>query len=167
MDENDNENNSISSFFEERRENLEEEDDTESNFSNEHEKKKNNFDFVPIIDSSDINKKSQVSSINKKSLSLSITLKNCECIIDSNTKKTKKTLLKEKDIQNNDACYKYNLSLNKNNLFNTAITPIKKKCNDDKIFNGEFQFQKLNFNTKKDLNEKSNKENNKNIIKKC
>lgn len=162
LDENDNDNNSISSFFEERRENLEEEDDTESNFSNEHEKKKKNFDFVPIIDSSDINKKSQVSSINKKSLSLSITLKNCECIIDSNTKRTKKTLLKEKDIENNDACYKYNLSLNKNNLFNTAITPIKKKCNDDKIFNGEFQFQKLNFNTKKDLNEKSNKENNKN-----
>lgn len=165
MDENDN--NSISSFFEERRENLDEEDDSESNFNNMHEQKKGNFDFVPIIDSSDINKKSQVSSINKKSLSLSITLKNCECIIDSNIKKTKKSLLKEKDNNNehNDTNdYKYNLRLNKNNLFNTTITPIKKKCNTDKLFNDEFQFQKLNFNTKKDLNEKSNKENNKNEL---
>lgn len=158
-----NENNSISSFFEERRENLDE-DDTESNFNDVHEKKKDNFDFVPIIDSSDINKKSQVSSINKKSLSLSITLKNCECVIDSNTKKTKKNLLKEKDNEKNDIGYKYILSLNKNNLFNTTITPIKKMGNDDKLLNDEFQIQKLNFNIKKDLNEKSNKENNKNEL---
>ena len=166
----DNDNNSISSFFEERRENLDE-DDSESNFNNMHEQKKGNFDFVPIIDSSDINKKSQVSSINKKSLSLSITLKNCECIIDSNIKKTKKSFLKEKDNNNNNnngnndtIDYKYNLRLNKNNLFNTTITPIKKKSNTNKLFNDEFQFQKLNFNTKKDLNEKSNKENNKNEL---
>jgi hypothetical protein len=98
MDENDN---SISSFFEERRENLDE-DDTESNYNNMPEEKKGNFDFVPIIDSSDINKKSQVSSINKKSLSLSITMKNCDCIIDSNIKKTKKSFLKEKDNNNNN-----------------------------------------------------------------
>ena len=162
----DNDNNSISSFFEERRENLDE-DDSESNFNNMHEQKKGNFDFVPIIDSSDINKKSQVSSINKKSLSLSITLKNCECIIDSNVNKTKKSLLKEKDNNkdhNDTNDYMYNLRLNKNNLFNTTITPIKKKSNTNKLFNDEFQFQKLNFNTKKDLNEKSNKENNKNEL---
>lgn len=163
QDENDN--NSISSFFEERKENLDD-DDTESDFNNIYDKKKNNFDFVPIIDSSDINKKSQVSSINKKSLSLSITLKNCEGIIDSNIK-TKKSLLKEKDKtnDNNDTNdYKFNLRLNKNNLFNTSITPIKKKCNTDKLFNDEFQFKKLNFNAKKDLNGKSNKENNKNEL---
>lgn len=162
----DNDNNSISSFFEERRENLDE-DDSESNFNNMHEQKKGNFDFVPIIDSSDINKKSQVSSINKKSLSLSITLKNCECIIDSNVNKTKKSLLKEKNNNkdhNDTNDYMYNLRLNKNNLFNTTITPIKKKSNTNKLFNDEFQFQKLNFNTKKDLNEKSNKENNKNEL---
>ena len=162
----DNDNNSISSFFEERRENLDE-DDSESNFNNMHEQKKGNFDFVPIIDSSVINKKSQVSSINKKSLSLSITLKNCECIIDSNVNKTKKSLLKEKDNNkdhNDTNDYMYNLRLNKNNLFNTTITPIKKKSNTNKLFNDEFQFQKLNFNTKKDLNEKSNKENNKNEL---
>lgn len=162
----DNDNNSISSFFEERRENLDE-DDSESNFNNMHEQKKDNFDFVPIIDSSVINKKSQVSSINKKSLSLSITLKNCECIIDSNVNKTKKSLLKEKDNNkdhNGTNDYMYNLRLNKNNLFNTTITPIKKKSNTNKLFNDEFQFQKLNFNTKKDLNEKSNKENNKNEL---
>ena len=136
------EDNSISSYFDDKLEDTSNNKDSSSNNKNN-----NNNDFVPLIDSSEL-KESQISSINKKTLSLSTTVKNYN-ILDNNLNKNEPlSILFEKDNKINK------FSINRNNLFNIAITPIRKKSNLNSQLNEVNYFQNTNEDNKKDNNGK-------------
>ena len=142
----DNENNTISSCFENNTEN------DSIYISNYKDNKKINNEFVPLIDSNEINKESQISSIKQKSLSLSMTLNNCNDLIEGNKKK-------QTIICNENKNTESNFDSNKDNFFNISITPIKKISDIVKEFNG---YQNINNNNNQDKNELINKKSNKN-----
>ena len=138
-----NENNTISGCFEDNSEN-----DIKYISKNE-DKKNNNNEFIPLIDSYEINRETQISSIKKKSLSLSLTLKNCYYMIESNKKDQINILNMYENSKNNFDC-------NQNSLFNITITPIKKVYDIVNEFNNFRNINKNNLYRNEKINKKLN-----------
>ena len=121
-----NKNNSISNYFEEEIKN-----------DNNNEE----IGFIPLVDSYDINNQSQSWSINKKSISLSSTIKYNDAYSETNLSNIIK---KQKSFSNENN--------NRKNIFNVNITPIRNKI-----------YKKTLLNECNDINDSHLKYNNNNI----